>query len=645
MPKARFVSSRKPSTSRYTSPNAAAPARNRENRSHRILHPFTPAGRTIPRLLPAGARFQPATRAGFLFPPWTAQVQRSPGHPDRGGVNHLPVHAYRAGARSVRRLVRPDHFFRPGDLAFRRGENLVDDGHLRRVDAPFAVEAEGPRETAGGPQALLVTVVGHGAVHGPESRGPRRHHHALHDVPEAVAGIRLVPLVPRPEARLRHPEARGEIPRPEVQGAEAVRRAGDGVDVRQALCGLYLGFERYLAGRKLPVELYPVEQDGDGVEVLGAVDLGDQDGVKPLARRLGDLDHVPVEPARVEGVDPEQLGPAAPVQLVQGSHHVVPGARLLLRGHGILEVEKDGVGLGGERLLHHLPVRRRDRQQRPRRAHLPDLPLSRNRGPFSHAVGLRALDRTLATYFYRTCWRREIIHGRGGAIGPLPEAGPGLPVRARRPDPDPLALQRRARQRNRLRGLGPRTRYVGGGRSPVRHEAIQLHHELSRPERGSARRAGLLVRGWVGLRLQGLGAEPPVGRRLRPLARFRAAPDRGLLRAVLRPPHAGAGALLKAPLRRAAGPKGALAGDAGDGDPLGRHGRGQLFSERLDRHRRFRDARVQHAGGGVERHRPLRHLHPRGPRPDGRRRPRPEGRLRPAARRPDASGFLGAHGA
>ncbi|CAA9467938.1 MAG: hypothetical protein AVDCRST_MAG12-493, partial [uncultured Rubrobacteraceae bacterium] len=228
--------------------------------------------------------------------------------------------------------------------------------------------------------------------------------------------------------------------------------------------------------------------------------------------------------------------------------------------------------------------------------------------------------------------------------GPLPEAWPGLPVRARRPDPDPLALQRRARERHGLRGLGPRAGDVGGGRPPVHHEAVQLYNELSRPERGRARCAGLLVRGRVGLRVQGFGAEPVVGRRLRGLARLRAAPDRGLPGAIFRPPHARAGALAEEPLRRAAGAAGALARDAGDGAPLGRHGCGQLFPERLDRHRRVRHPGLQRPGGRVERHRPLRHLHPRGPRPHGRRRLRPTGRLRQAARRPHRQRFLGAYG-
>src|SRR4028118_1672357 len=166
MPSARFVSARKPSTSRYNSPNTEATIRSKRSRSHQTFRPSALADRTIPNRCPRRDAVSAFLRTG--------EVKRVPGHLYGRGIHHLSVHADRAGARGTRPLVRLDHFSRPGHLVLRRGEDLVDDGDLRGVDAPFAVEAEGPREAARRPQAILVAVVGHGAVHGPQPRRPGR---------------------------------------------------------------------------------------------------------------------------------------------------------------------------------------------------------------------------------------------------------------------------------------------------------------------------------------------------------------------------------------------------------------------------------------------------------------------------------------
>src|SRR4028119_147768 len=160
MPSARFVSARNPSTSRYNSPNTGATTRSKRSRSHQTFRPSALADRTIPNHRPRRDAVSASLRTG--------EVQRVPGHLYGRGIHHLSVHADRAGARGIRPLVRLDHFFCPGHLALRRGEDLVDYGDLRGVDAPFAVEAEGPREAARRPPAILVAAGGHGAVHGPQ---------------------------------------------------------------------------------------------------------------------------------------------------------------------------------------------------------------------------------------------------------------------------------------------------------------------------------------------------------------------------------------------------------------------------------------------------------------------------------------------
>ena len=98
------------------------------------------------------------------------------------------------------------------------------------------------------------------------------------------------------------------------------------------------------------------QEDGDGVEVFGAVHFGDHDGVEGIAGRFDHLDQVPVEVRRVEGVGPEERRATAPVELLQGADDVPAGAGLVVGGDGVFEVEEDGVGVRGERLLDHLPL-------------------------------------------------------------------------------------------------------------------------------------------------------------------------------------------------------------------------------------------------------------------------------------------------
>src|SRR6218665_444703 len=69
-------------------------------------------------------------------------VDEVPDDAHRGDVDHLS--AVLDGAQSLRqrRVVGLDHFACPRDLLRRRREDLLRNGHLRRVDGPFADHAE-----------------------------------------------------------------------------------------------------------------------------------------------------------------------------------------------------------------------------------------------------------------------------------------------------------------------------------------------------------------------------------------------------------------------------------------------------------------------------------------------------------------------
>jgi|SRR5215212_4053569 len=133
------------------------------------------------------------------------------------------------------------------------------------------------------------------------------------------------------------------------------------------LGALYLDFEPYLAGVEAGRELEPVEQGRDGVEILEAVDLGDDHGVERVAGRLDDLDQVAIEGRGVEGVGAVErrpappASPAPPVELLYSPGDRLASASLLVRGDGVIEVKEYRVGFGEKRLLDRILVECVDR--------------------------------------------------------------------------------------------------------------------------------------------------------------------------------------------------------------------------------------------------------------------------------------------
>src|SRR5215211_7705442 len=287
-----------------------------------------------------------------------SEIQGVPGHLDGGGVHHLAVDADRTAPGGAGLLVSLHHLPGPLYLSFGGREDLVYRLDLGRVDAPLAVEAQRAGDQAALAQALLVAVVGDGAVYDAQVRGAGGDDDAVHGVVEAVAGVRLVPLVHHADVSVGHAQARREVAGAEVEGRQALRGTGYTVHVDEAFSALYLGFELYLAHLQTDGAFHLGEQRGGDVEVFGTLDLGEHDRVQFGSGLLDDLDQVAVEGR-----------PATPVELLESPDDLFAGTRLLAGGDGVLEVEEDRVGGGGEGFPRHLEVRGGDGQDGARRFH------------------------------------------------------------------------------------------------------------------------------------------------------------------------------------------------------------------------------------------------------------------------------------
>mmetsp|Transcript_26213 Transcript_26213/g.78153 ORF Transcript_26213/g.78153 Transcript_26213/m.78153 type:complete len:261 (+) Transcript_26213:634-1416(+) len=199
----------------------------------------------------------------------------------------------------------------------------------------------------------------------------RGNHHARNRVAPQVAPVvlaRLVAVLVRQHAvpRVGAADARGArlrggrvVRNAEVQGLVARRGGGDLVHVRHAQGRL----DDKLKADPLLAALGHLDlrnQHVQGVDVRGDAALGNHHEVQALTGLLDDVNDVTVHEHRVKAVDAHGHGLLAPVDLVERLDDVLAGNLLLIRGHGVLEVQEDDVRRALDGLLEELRARGRD---------------------------------------------------------------------------------------------------------------------------------------------------------------------------------------------------------------------------------------------------------------------------------------------
>ena len=104
-------------------------------------------------------------------------------------------------------------------------------------------------------------------------------------------------------------------------------------------------------GREAARALQAIDPRDDVADLRGRFRLGDRQAIEPGVHHgvdvVGEQGRVVVHPDQHLGAAPAGEGERIP------DEHA--GARLLLRGHRVLEVEDDGVRAAGVRLLHEVP--------------------------------------------------------------------------------------------------------------------------------------------------------------------------------------------------------------------------------------------------------------------------------------------------
>ena len=142
------------------------------------------------------------------------------------------------------------------------------------------------------------------------------------------------------------------------------RRRADLLDVDEAPGRLDLRLDPDVADRQPRVALDLGQQQVEGDDLGGGLDLGQHDLVEPRARAADDLDHVLVGPRRVPGVDPHAQDAVVPVLLHDRLDDLGARGHLLVRGDGVFEVEERHVGRDRRRLGEELLRRARRREAR-----------------------------------------------------------------------------------------------------------------------------------------------------------------------------------------------------------------------------------------------------------------------------------------
>ncbi|MPM79270.1 hypothetical protein SDC9_126303 [bioreactor metagenome] len=173
-----------------------------------------------------------------------------------------------------------------------------------------------------------------------------RHQHVVVGVGELIAGGLGT------DVETRHAHRGGEVTRPVDQRLHPRRGPGDRLGVEQATGVLDLGLDPDPADRQPVGPLHLGQQQVEGADVVGALDLWQHQRVDPVAGAADDLDHVVVRPLGGPVVDPDGDGRGRPVA-VQVLDHPAAGLGLGRGGHRVLQVEEDRVdpdpeGLGEE---------------------------------------------------------------------------------------------------------------------------------------------------------------------------------------------------------------------------------------------------------------------------------------------------------
>ncbi len=153
---------------------------------------------------------------------------------------------------------------------------------------------------------------------------------------------------------------RREIARAETHRFQAFARLRDRFGVGKP----QRGFNHHLEADALAASVRVLDlchQHVERIDIGGDPDLGDEEQVEARTG-LDHLDHVAIGVVSVETVDAHAHGLATPVDVIERRDHVLARARLVVRRHRILEIEKHHVRRAAARLLDHFRVGRGDRQ-------------------------------------------------------------------------------------------------------------------------------------------------------------------------------------------------------------------------------------------------------------------------------------------
>ena len=317
------------------------------------------------------------------------------------------------------------------ELLLGRRVHLVEHRHLVGRERPLAVVAEHARAHGVAPERVELADLEEGAVDHLKPVGPARHEDAAEHVVEMVA--RVVGDVD-PAREHRHLDAGREVGRSEDDRLEPRRGAADLVHVDQATRRLDLRLDPHVADREARLLLDLGQQQVQRNHLGRRLDLGQHDLVQPLTGVAHDLDHVPVGPLGVPGVDPHAENPVIPGQVLHGVDDLGSCALLLQGSDRVLEVEERHVSRDGWRLGQELLVGTRGREAGTAR----QVARACGHGPrVTNSPAFPGVDQAAATAPTQVKRSAPGIPPRGGSL----LANSGIPLMADRPElPYPYLL-------------------------------------------------------------------------------------------------------------------------------------------------------------------------------------------------------------